>query len=182
MNTLTKAVYVTHLSDAQIIQLNIFKYSDIISKKVFPNLSIDKEILLLGNRMAVSGIIYCEEEQSHYGHHTSGVKVNSTWFFISDTRILRIQKLLCSSKDISVSYILICEKITNFLTALPNSLNGTAEVGPAPELITDTANNMIRQSILQELESKINHCSESRETGPEQSQISSEEKVKIQKS
>ena len=69
---------------------------------------------------------------------------------INDTRILRKQKLPCSSRNISVPYILIYEKITNFLTALPNSLNGTA--GPAPELITETAEIMIQQSVLQELE------------------------------
>ena len=34
------------------------------------------------------------------------------------------------SKDISFLYILIYEKIPNFLTSLPNSLSGTAEVGP----------------------------------------------------
>ena len=102
--------------------------------------------------MALSGIIYHEGEQSHSGHYTSEVKVNNNWFLISNTRILRKQKLVCSSKDSSVPYILIYEKITKFLTALPNSLNVTAEVGPTPELITETAEIMIRQSILQELE------------------------------
>ena len=43
INTLTKAVYVTQLFDALIIQLNILKYIDGISKKVIPNLSIDEE-------------------------------------------------------------------------------------------------------------------------------------------
>ena len=56
LNTSTKVVHVTQLSDALIIQPNIFKYSDGISK-VLPNLSIDEEILLCGNRMALSGII-----------------------------------------------------------------------------------------------------------------------------
>ena len=46
LNTSTKSVYVKQLSDALIIQLNIFKYSDGISKKVVSNLSIDEEILL----------------------------------------------------------------------------------------------------------------------------------------
>ena len=46
LNASTKGVYVTQLSDALIMQLNIFKYSDGISKKVVPNLSIDEEILL----------------------------------------------------------------------------------------------------------------------------------------
>ena len=46
LNTSTKALYVTQLFDALIIQPNDFKYSDGISKKVVPNLSIDKEILL----------------------------------------------------------------------------------------------------------------------------------------
>ena len=42
LNTSKKAVYVTQLSDALIIQLNIFKYRGDISKKVVPNLIIDK--------------------------------------------------------------------------------------------------------------------------------------------
>ena len=77
---------------------------------------------------------------------------NKTCFLISDANILRKQKLLCSSKDIIVPYIyiLIYEKITNFLTALPNSLNGTAEVDFAPEL------TMIRPSVLQELQKQQN--------------------------
>ena len=87
LNTSTKAVYVTQLSDALIIQLNIFKYNGGISKKVVPNL--DKEISLWGNRMVLSSVIYHQGEQSHCGHYTSGVKVDSTWFLISDTRILR---------------------------------------------------------------------------------------------
>ena len=51
--------------------------------------------------MALSGVIYHEGEHSHCRHYTSGVKVNNTWFVISDIRILRKQKL-CSSKDIIV--------------------------------------------------------------------------------
>ena len=40
----------SQLSDALIIQLNIFKHIDGISKKFIPNLSIDEEISLWGNR------------------------------------------------------------------------------------------------------------------------------------
>ena len=43
-NKSTKAVYVTQLSAALIIQPNIFKYIDGISKTFIPNLSIDEEI------------------------------------------------------------------------------------------------------------------------------------------
>ena len=100
LTTSTKAVYVTQLSDSVIIQLNIFKYTDGISKKVVANLSIHVEILLWRNRIALSGIIYHEGEQFHCGYYTSGAKVNNTWFLISDSRISRKQKLLCSSKDI----------------------------------------------------------------------------------
>ena len=89
LNTSTEAVYVTQLSDALIIQLNIYKYIDGISKKFIPNLSIDEEISLSGNRMVLSGVVYHEGEQSHCGHYTSGVNVNNTWFLISDTRNLR---------------------------------------------------------------------------------------------
>ena len=58
MNTPTKAVYVTHLSDALIVEVNIFKCGGSISKKVVPNLSIDEEISLWGNRIVLSGVIY----------------------------------------------------------------------------------------------------------------------------
>ena len=46
LNTSTKAVYVTKLPDALIMQLNICKYIDGISKKFIPNLSNDEEISL----------------------------------------------------------------------------------------------------------------------------------------
>ena len=66
----------------------------------------------------------------------------NTWFLISDTRTLRQQKLRCRSRDISVP----------FLVAPPNSLNGTAGVSSTSELISETAETMIQQSVLQELE------------------------------
>ena len=97
----------TELSDALIIQLIIFSYIDGISKKFTHNLSIDEEISLRGNKMVLFGIIYHEGEQSHCGHHISGVSVDNMWLLIADTRILRQQKLKCSSRDISVPYILI---------------------------------------------------------------------------
>ena len=100
----------SQLSDALIIQLNIFKHIDGISKKSIPNLSIDEEILLWGNRMVLSGVIYHEGEQSHCGHYTSEVNMNNTWFLISDTRILRQQKQQCNSRDTSVPFILIYKK------------------------------------------------------------------------
>ena len=93
-----------------------------------PNLSIDEEISFWGNRMILSGVIYHEGEQFHCGYYTLGVNMNSTWFLISDTRIVRQQKLQCGSRDISVPYILIYEKKSNFLVAPPNSLNVLQEL------------------------------------------------------
>ena len=58
----TKAVYFTQLSNALIIQLNIFKYIEGISKKFIANLSIDQEISLGGNRIVLPGFIYHEGE------------------------------------------------------------------------------------------------------------------------
>ena len=110
LNTSTKVVYVTQLSDAFIIQLNIFKYIAGISKTFIPNLSIDEEISLWGSRMFLSGVNYHEGEQSHYEHYTSGVNMSNTWFLISDTRILRQQKRQCNSRDTSIPYILIYKK------------------------------------------------------------------------
>ena len=42
--------------------------------------------------------------------------------------------------------------MTDFLAAPPVSVNGTAETGPTSELITETVETMIWQSVLQELE------------------------------
>ena len=44
LNTKAKAVCVTQLSDARIIQLKMFKYTDRIGKKCIPNMIIDEEI------------------------------------------------------------------------------------------------------------------------------------------
>ena len=93
---------------------------------------IDQEISVWGNRMVLSGVIYHEREQSHCGH----------WFLVSDTRILRQQKLQCNSRDTSVPYILIYKK-NNFLVDPPNSLNGAAEVSSTSELISKTAESVI---------------------------------------
>ena len=109
LNTSTKAVYVSQLSGALIIQLNIFKYIGGINKKVIPNLSIDKEIVLWGNTMALSVVIYHKGQQSDCGHYTSEVQMDNAWFFISDTTVLRQKKFHCNSRDVSVSYILIYE-------------------------------------------------------------------------
>ena len=66
-----------------------------------------------------------------------------TLFLISDTRILRQQKLRCSSSDISVPYLLIYKKKSNFLVAPPNSLNGTAGVSSTSGPILEKAETMI---------------------------------------
>ena len=80
LNTSTKAVYATQLSGAFIMQLNanIFKYIGGINKKVILNLSIDEEILLLGNTMVLLGVIYDEEQGSDCGPYTSGVQMDIT--------------------------------------------------------------------------------------------------------
>ena len=109
LNASSKVVYVTQLSGALIIQLNIFKYIGGINKKVIPNLSIDEEIVLWGNTMVLSGVIYHKGQQSDYGHYTSEVQMDNAWFFISDTTVLRQKKFQCNSRDVSVSYTLIYE-------------------------------------------------------------------------
>ena len=91
------------------------------------------------------------------------------------------KKLQCSSTNVLVPYISIYKKRSNFLVALPNSLNGTAGVSSTYEVISEKAETVIQQSILQELEkteSEITHGPGGRENQFEQSEISSEEKVK----
>ena len=68
LNTSTKAVYVTQLSDALIIQLNIFKYIDGVSKKFILDLSIDEEL-------------------------HSGQKNGSFWYYLSLGRTVSLQTL-----------------------------------------------------------------------------------------
>ena len=65
LNAATKVVYVTQLSDALIIQLNIFKCGVGISKKVF------SEIFLWESRMVLSGVNM--RENKHCRHYTSGI-------------------------------------------------------------------------------------------------------------
>ena len=107
LNPSMKVVCVTKLSNTLIVQLKILKYIDSISSFFISNLGIDEEISYCSNRMVFSGVIYHEEEQFHCGHYTLGVNLHNSWFLISDTRILSQQKLQSSSRDISVTYILI---------------------------------------------------------------------------
>ena len=97
--------------------------------------------------MVLYGVIYHQGEQSHCGHNTS-VKADNTCFLIRDTRILRQQKLQCSSKEITIPYILIYERATNFLTTPPILLNGTAETGHTSELMRETAETIFDKLFL----------------------------------
>ena len=153
LNTSTKAVCVTQLSDILIIQLNIFKFIDGLSKKVIPTLNIDEEISFWGNTMVLCGIIYHEGEQSGCGHYTSGVKINNSWFLISDTIVSSKQKLTCTRGDTSVPYILIYKKRNDVVIDLPNPLNETLQsnsIGATEVEFTVEMRN--RQSLLKELE------------------------------
>ena len=148
LNTSTKAVYVSQLSGALIIQLNIFKYIGGINKKVIPNLSIDEEIVLWGNTMVLSGVIYHKGQQSDYGHYTSEVQMDNAWFFISDTTVLRQKKFQCNSRDVTIPYILIYERKNNLLIPPSGLLNDTAGI-----LSSDSTQDiMIQQSVIKELE------------------------------
>ena len=57
-----------------------------------------------------------------------------------------------AARGIGVPYIFIYKKTSIFLVAAPNSLNGTAGVSSTSEPISQTAEAMIQQSALQELE------------------------------
>ena len=80
-------------------------------------MSIDEEIVLWGNIMVLSGVIYHEEQQSDRGHYTSEVQMDNTWFFISDLTVLRQKKFQCNSRMLAfcVPYILIYERRNNLL-------------------------------------------------------------------
>ena len=119
-------MHAIQLTDVHIIQLNIFKYIGSICKKFIPNLSIDEESSLLCKRMLLPGVIYYESEQFYCRHYISGVKVDNNCFLVSDTSVLRQQKLQWSSKDINVPCKLIFKKRSNFLVAPLTQLVGVA--------------------------------------------------------
>ena len=50
-------MYQQQLSRSRTLQLNIFKYIDVISRKFIPNLIIDQKISLWRNRMVLSRVI-----------------------------------------------------------------------------------------------------------------------------
>ena len=113
-------------------------------------MSIDEEVVLWGNTMVLSGVIYHEGQQSDCGHYTSEVQVNNTWFFISDTTLLKQKKFQCNSRDVSVPYILIYERRNNLLMPSSSLLIDTAGIlasDSAPDMV-----HMIRQSVIKELE------------------------------
>ena len=150
MITSTKAVYVTQLPDALIIQLNIFKYIGGINKKLILNLSIDEKIMFWGSTMVLSGVIYHEGQESDCGHYTAGVHR----FSISDTKVLR-QKFQFNPRDIGAPYIRIYEGRGNLLIP-PSSLLNDATGIPSSD---STPDFMIWQSVIKELENKNNYCS-----------------------
>ena len=52
--------------------------------------------------MVLSGLVYYEGQQSDSEHYTSEVQMDKTWFFISDTTVLRQKKFQCNSRDASI--------------------------------------------------------------------------------
>ena len=75
VNTSTKALYVTQLSDALTIHFNIFKYIDSFGKTFIPNLSIDEEISLWDNRVVLLVLFIMRENRLIAGI----VQHDSTW-------------------------------------------------------------------------------------------------------
>ena len=112
-----------------------------INKKVVPNLIIDEEIVLWGNVMVLSGVIYHKGQRSGHGYYMSGVQINSTWFSISDTRVLRQKKCQCNPRDVSVSVpnILIFERRNNLVMPPSSLLNDTVGIFPSSEIITESS-------------------------------------------
>ena len=156
INSCTKAYYVTHISDFVIIQLNIFKYVEGAIKKMIPTLMIDEEIYLWGNTITLHAIIYHVGQQANSGHYTSSVRVNDTWFLISDSRVLLEQpKLSFTHRDSSVPYILIYKKRTGVIIRTPISTNTTSDnncassTNEVDELLTPEM--MMRHSLVKEL-------------------------------
>ena len=66
----TKKICICHTIAQLNIQLSIFKYIGGINKKVVPNLIIDEEIVLWGNAMVLSDVIYHKGQQSDHGYYT----------------------------------------------------------------------------------------------------------------
>ena len=149
----TNKICICHTIAQLNIQLSIFKYIGGINKKVVPNLIIDEEIVLWGNAMVLSGVIYHKGQQSDHGYYTSGVKINNTWFSISDTRVLRQKKCQCNPRDVSVPNILIFERRNNLVMPPSSLLNDTVGIFPSSEIITESSLDIMSwQSVIKELE------------------------------
>ena len=76
----------------------------------------------------------------------------NTWFFISDTTVLRQKKFQCNSWDVSVPYILNYERRNNFLMLLSSLLNDTAGILNTRYQSDSIPDIMIQQSVIKELE------------------------------
>ena len=151
----TKKICICHTIAQLNIQLSIFKYIGGINKKVVPNLIIDEEIVLWGNAMVLSGVIYHKGQQSDHGYYTSGVEINNTWFSISDTRVLRQKKCQCNPRDVSVSVpnILIFERRNNLVMPPSSLLNDPVGIFPSSEIISESSLDIMSwQSVIKELE------------------------------
>ena len=83
LNTSTKAVYLTQLSDALILQLNTFKYIADISRKF-----IDKKISLWEQEWYFL-LLYITKENNLIADITYQ-ELDNIWFLISDTNTLRL--------------------------------------------------------------------------------------------
>ena len=184
VNSSTQAVSVTHISDMFIIQLGIFQFVDGISKKIIPRLNIDEEIHIW-DTMTLHAIIYHQGEQANSGHYTSAVKINDSWFMISDSIVSNQDvKLSCSAEDTSVPYVLIYKKKTDAIDCVQSSVSDTpANYDPSTitDIHTSTSEMMNRHSLLKELNIQEERITNADKRKKKDEQSTSKKAKKVQK-
>ena len=130
------------LPDILIIQLSLFSYNSAgFIEKIIPNLNIDESLSLYGKTLNLSAITYHDGPNTTSGHYTSSVKINESWFKISDNYISEGAKFSCLSTETTTPYVLIYKNISSdHVHAIENSLATMSEGTVGQNSFISTAN------------------------------------------
>ena len=132
------------LPDILIIHLSLFSYNNAgFIEKVIPNLNIDESLSLYGKTLNLSAIIYHDGPNTTSGHYTSSVKINESWFTISDSYISEGAKFFCLSTETTTPYVLIYKNNSSHrVNAIENNLANILEGTVGQNSFTSTEMDM----------------------------------------
>ena len=91
--------------------------------------------------MNLFAIIYHDGPNTTSGHYTSSVKINETWFTISDSYISEGAKFFCLSTETTTPYVLIYKNnSSDHVHAIENTLTTMSEGTLGQNSFTSTEN------------------------------------------